>query len=321
MKQATTDVSICIVPRERYSCAVDSLNNVITNTGGQYKLVYVDANSPPAIASQLKAICREHDFTYIREDRYMSPNEARNIGLNVIDTTFVACIDNDLFVSVGWLEALLGCALETGAWAVGPIVLEGNEKFSIIHMAGGDLVEDQFNGYNRVRQKHREMFKTLGSVKNKLVREPVGSFEFHCVLLMVKAFPQRCFLDEGLLSHQEHLDVAREIRLAGGEVYFEPKSIVRYDNARKFMDYDQEFFELRWCEDWSNRSIEHVRDKWGLGPDDGSLIHLANWTKKHRSLFERSQTPWALHVAPIVARKKVASWLRKRNVIPERDVH
>lgn len=321
MNQPTTDVSICIVPRERFSCAVDSLNNVISNTAGKYKLVYVDANSPPVIAAQLAAICREHDFTYIREERYMSPNEARNVGLNAIDTTFVACIDNDLFVSPGWLGALLDCARATGAWAVGPVVLEGSEKLSIIHMAGGDLIEDRVDGFNRIRQRHREMFKTLGSVKNELVREPVGSFEFHCVLLRANVFPERRFLDEGLLSHQEHLDVAREIRLAGGEVYFEPKSIVRYDNARKFEDYDREFFELRWGEDWSNRSIEHTRKKWNLGPDDGTLKHLANWTNKHRKLFEKSQTPWALHVAPVVARKKLATWLRKHKVIPKRELH
>ncbi|MBK6510409.1 MAG: glycosyltransferase [Haliea sp.] len=115
MNHSTTEVSICVVPRERFSCAVDSLYNVISNTTGQYKLVYVDANSPPAIASQLAALCREHGFTYIRKDRYMSPNEARNIGLNSIDTTFVACIDNDLFVRPGWLEALMDCARATGA--------------------------------------------------------------------------------------------------------------------------------------------------------------------------------------------------------------
>ena len=53
--------------------------------------------------------------------------------------------------------------------------------------------------------------------------------EFHCVLLRTSAFEQREFLNNNLLSHGEHLDLARDIRLAGGDVYFEPRSIVRYD--------------------------------------------------------------------------------------------
>lgn len=321
MHQSIPDVTICVVPRERYSCAVDSLENIVRNTQGPYKLLYVDGNSPADIAGQLASICRNNDFGYIRENRFLTPNQARNIGLAAIDTDYVAFVDNDIFVNQDWLQSLVNCARETGAWAVGPVVLEGSERLSVIHMAGGDLVEQPQGDYNRVKERHRQMYKTLTSVRSELVREPVGSFEFHCVLVRTGVFAERCFLDEGFLSHQEHLDLAREIRLAGGEVYFEPKSVVRYDNARKFEDYDREFFEVRWSADWTKRSIEHTRTKWGLGPQDAGLNYLTRWTEKHRLLFERSQTPWSLHVAPIIARKKIATWLRKHNIITERELH
>lgn len=321
MHQTAPDVTICVVPRERFSCAVDSLRDIVRNTEEPYKLLYVDANSPPGIAGQLVAICRDNDFSYLRADQYLTPNRARNMGLAQIDTDYVAFVDNDLFVRPGWLQSMLDCARETGAWAVGPVVLEGSEKLAVIHMAGGDLVEQPQGDYNRVRERHRHMYKTLASVRDELVREPVGSFEFHCVLVRRSVFAERCFLDEGFLSHQEHLDLAREIRLAGGEVYFEPKAIVRYDNARKFEDYDKSYFDLRWCEEWTRRSIEHTRDKWGLGPEDTGLNYLARWTEKHRALFDRSQTPWALHVAPVIIRKKLATWLRKHDIIAERGLH
>jgi len=321
MDASETDVTVCVVPRERFSCAVDSLENIIRNTPQPLRLVYIDANSPPEIAARLSALCRDNGFTYLREDSYLTPNQARNMALDETSTRYVAFADNDLFVQPGWLEHLLDCARTTGAWAVGPVVMEGSEMIPVIHMTGGDLIEDTFGGYNRVRQRHRNMYETLPGLAGQLVREPVGSFEFHCVLLRTDVFERRRFLDEGFLSHQEHLDVAREIRHRGGEVYFEPRSVVRYDNTRKFEEYDREFFELRWSEDWSDRSIEHTREKWGLGPEDAGLKRLASWTEKHRSLFDRSQTPWALHVAPIIARKKVATWLRRHRVIPERKLH
>ena len=216
MNKHTIDATICIVPRERHSCAVDSLINVIENTEPPYRLVYVDAHSPTEIAKELETLCRDNGFSYLRKDHYLSPNKARNIALDTIDTKYVAFIDNDLFVQPRWLQSLIECANETNTWAVGPVVLEGSAALPAIHMAGGIFIEEEYEGFSRVRQKHRHMYETLASVKESLRREPVGSFEFHCVLVRTGLFGKRCYLDEGFVDHQEHLDLAREIRLAGG---------------------------------------------------------------------------------------------------------
>ncbi len=318
MTSPDSAVTICITPRERFSCAVDSLRDIVRNTEPGYRLVYIDANSPPGIGAELAEICAINGFTYRREERYLAPNQARNLALAHANTPFVAFVDNDLFVQPGWLEALVRCARETGAWAVGPVVLEGIAALQVVHMAGGDLAEDRCGDYNRVQQQHRYMKQPLLSVRGRLVREPVGAFEFHCVLVRTDAFGERQFLDEGFLSAQEHLDLAREIRLAGGEVYFEPTSIVRYDNARPFKDYDREFFELRWSPEWTEQSIEHTRAKWGLAPDDASLEKLSRWTEGHRQLFETSQKPWLVETLPIVLRRTAGAWLRRLGVLPSR---
>jgi GT2 family glycosyltransferase len=299
---------------------VDSLLNIAENTEPGYRLVYVDGNSPEPVARRLAGICEERGFTYLRTEHYLSPNQARNLALEKTVSLYAAFVDNDLFVQPGWLKNLVSCAEETGAWAVGPVILEGSERLPVVHMTGGDLFEERVGDFNRVRQRHRNMFQTLASVRNELTRGPVGSFEFHCVLLRTDVFQQRKFLDEAFLALQEHLDLAREIRLAGGEVYFEPSSVVRYDNARKFKDYDREYFELRWSESWTSQSIEHTRRKWELGPDDAGLRRLEKWTAKHRGLFEQSQTPWTLHIAPILARRKVGRWLRRHNFLPEAEL-
>lgn len=44
------DVTLCITPRERFSCAVASLEDIIRNTSTGYALVYIDAKSPASIA-------------------------------------------------------------------------------------------------------------------------------------------------------------------------------------------------------------------------------------------------------------------------------
>jgi len=321
VEKTPPEVTVCVVPRERFSLAVASLKRLIENTDYPAQYVYVDGNSPPPIAAKVAATCEVHGIVYVRTDHYLSPNQARNIALRVSNTPYVAFVDNDLFVSPGWLCHLMDCARSTGAWAVGPLVMEGSESLQVIHMAGGDLVEDKVNGQIRVRQRHRHMYETLSSVQEQLVRESVGAFEFHCVLLRVDKFGERCFLDEGFLALQEHLDHAREIHKRGAEVYFEPRSIVRYDSASPFEDCDREYFELRWGVQWCKESIEHTRQKWGLEPGDPGLIRLEKWSEKHRLMLERSGSYWERRIIPIIVRRKASTWLRKYKIMPPREVY
>lgn len=307
-------VTICVVPRERFSCAVDSLLDISRNTRGEFDLLYIDGNSPAAVASELARICDEHGYAYKRYDRFLSPNQARNEALEVAVTPYVLFVDNDLFVYDGWLQALLACAEETGAWAVTPTVLEGGNAPRVVHMAGGEFHEERHGQYNRFRQRHRYIMKLLSDVEKSLVREPVDFFEFHCVLLRVSAFPEKRFLDEGFLAHMEHLDLSREIHRAGGEVWFEPSALVRYDNARAFEESDRAYFELRWSRDWCDRSREHCRQKWQLAPDDASLQRLERWGARHRKLIDQSQTPWTLRLLPMLARRSAGDFLRRYNL-------
>ena len=46
-------VSVVIVPRERFSCAVESMRSVIAHCPSASEIVYVDAGSPADIAAQL----------------------------------------------------------------------------------------------------------------------------------------------------------------------------------------------------------------------------------------------------------------------------
>src|SRR5690242_233077 len=88
--------TIVIVPRERFSGALDSLESVIATAGVPHRLIYVDAGSPPSIARRLAEAARRHDFTLIRSDRYLTPNQARNLALPMVASKYVAFVDNDL---------------------------------------------------------------------------------------------------------------------------------------------------------------------------------------------------------------------------------
>lgn len=262
--------TIVVVPRERFSEAKASLESVLADTEKPYELVYVDGGSPRKLRRWLEQQAAEHNFKLIRRNRYLSPNEARNVGFAEVDTEFVAFLDNDVSVKPGWLEKLIECADETGAAAVGPLTCEFD--FDTVHFAGGEVEineeEEDEEVARRVRDKMYLAQKKVDKVQDELVRKEVQLCEFHCVMARTDALREVGGLDEGLLNTREHLDFSLSLAKNGGTVWFEPESVVAYMPPPPLEASDVPFFMLRWSNDWERRSLNHFREKWDLVEDD-----------------------------------------------------
>jgi len=98
------------VPRERFSHSKVALETLYQNTALPFELAYVDVNSPRHVARYLRQQAAERNFQLIRRERYLSPNQARNVGLAAVTSEYVVFIDNDCEVAPGCLAALLRCA-------------------------------------------------------------------------------------------------------------------------------------------------------------------------------------------------------------------
>ena len=130
------DVTVVVVPRERFSHALASLESIQQNTDGPFELIYIDGHGPPELARELERRAAAGPFRLIRSDHYLSPNAARNLALPHVTTKYLAFVDNDVIVTPGWLGALVACAEEHGCTAVCPLTFE-DEAFSVVHHAGG----------------------------------------------------------------------------------------------------------------------------------------------------------------------------------------
>jgi GT2 family glycosyltransferase len=122
MSQPEPRITIVVVPRERFSLSARTLESLYAHTTEPFRLVYVDGRSPSRIRRHLEAQARARGFRLVRSDRYLSPNQARNLGLRHVETEYVVFMDNDVLLTPGWLEALVGCADATGAEVVGPLL-------------------------------------------------------------------------------------------------------------------------------------------------------------------------------------------------------
>ena len=261
-------VTIVVVPRERFSCTEASLQSIYDHTQVPFKLVYVDGNSPPHIQKYLEAQAQKHQFDLVRTEYYLFPNQSRNIGLTRVKTPYLVFIDNDVVVSPGWLEALLSCAEETGAAVVGPLMCQKEPIHEEIHFAGGEshIWVDQ-RGRRRIRERMLKQGQKVETALPALQRTPTELAEFHCVLIRQSVFDQLGALDEGMLNTKEHLDFCMSVAQLEEKIYFEPAAIVTYVAGPPIERSDLTYFMLRWSDEWTLKSLHHFRDKWDVVED------------------------------------------------------
>ena len=277
-------VTILVVPRERFSVAARSLQSIYEQSDVPFRLVYVDGGSPSRVRRYLERQAEERGFELIRTDHYLSPNQARNLGLQRVKSKYVVFIDNDVVVAPGWLAPLVQCAAETGAAVVSPLNCQGEPIHEVIHFAGGEC-------HVRVEEKpernERHMVDTisrqgqrLADVRDQLKRERTEVAEFHCLMARTDIFDQIGPFDEGMLAVRENLDFCLMVSQAGGTVYSEPASVITYLDGRPLKWSDMPFYVVRWSDEWTLASLHHFRDKWDLTED-------AYFTRQYKNLAWR----------------------------------
>ena len=286
-------VTIVIVPRERFSHSERTLETVYQETTLPFKLIYVSAGTPKPMYHRIAAQAESKGFTLIHTDRFLSPNQARNLGLSEVSTEYLVFLDNDALVTRGWLEALVQCAEETGAWVVGPLYLFGEIERQKIHMAGGILKFTEQQGHRVLYDEQYRFDTPMANLEAPLQRSVWDYAEFHCMLVRTDVFAKLGPLDEKLLSHQEHIDLCLEVQKAGGTVYIEPTAVTSYIPPPASEESDLAYFMLRWSEAWNLRTVQHFNQKWNVttvrfftDKTEPEADHTTSrWARGHRRLM------------------------------------
>ncbi|MFN2512409.1 MAG: glycosyltransferase family 2 protein [Pyrinomonadaceae bacterium] len=280
----SSGVTIVVVPRERFSYTARSLESIYEHTDIPFSLVYVDGGSPARIRRYLAQRARQHNFKLIRTERYLSPNQARNLGLQQVQTRYAVFVDNDVIVSPGWLRTLVDCAEETEAWVVSPLILVDFRGSQTVHAAGGTLRIEGEYGQRVLVSKHGWAGKSLADVGSDLLPQLTELAEFHCMLILTEAGRRTGPFDERLFSIHEEEDFCLTVRERGGSVYFEPRSVLTYVSPTPLAWFDLPFFTLRWSELWNSASQRHFQDKWGVAEDDRQIAIAREWARDHRRI-------------------------------------
>jgi GT2 family glycosyltransferase len=277
--------TLVVVPRETFSQSCESLDDVLSSVPDGQPIVLVDGHSPLSVSEGLRTITRNRPVTFIRSNRYLSPNEARNLGVHHVKTEYVVFVDNDLFVEPGWLERLERCADETGAAAVGPLCCIGRPTGDVVHIAGGPnrIVPNGRGGRHHV-EKHEHAGRKRAEISGELQRHRTELLEFHCLLVRKSVLDDLGPFDPELTALHEHNDLCLQIENAGGTLWLEPSAVVTYVPPHRLVRSDRAFWFLRWSRSWSLQSIEHFAAKWDLDPKDPARQEMIQYSRFHRRL-------------------------------------
>ena len=295
-------VTVVMIPRERFSCARESIDSLYDNTRLQFDLIYVDTNAPKRQSRELRSLAESRGFRILRTDRFLKPAQARNIGARAADGDYVVFVDNDVAYSPGWLENLVACADETGADVVGPLACQFEPLHEEIHAAGGHIMEPaEFERFRKVCDSGEqdltaveprfEISETIYKQGHKVADEAAnlhrcetGFVEFHCCLVRRETLERIGYLD-GRLSTKEHLDFCLSVIRSGGSIYLEPTSIITYfafSDEHPLSLSDLNFYLVRWSTNWHRASLSLFLQKWSFA-DNGytaEKMWVSGWRRR-----------------------------------------
>ena len=277
----TPSATIVFVFRERLSSTLPCLQHLLSTTLSPYKLICVDGGAPESISASLRQLASSHGFTLLRSEHYLSPNESRNLALKHVHTPYVVFIDNDVKVSPDWLDPLVQCAEETGAWLVAPLYMESFKGQQRVHMFGGTVRVRDEGGQPAYFEKHN-LEHTILNGEAHLVRQETDLIEFHTLLMNMDAYRILGPLDEKLFSCSEHADLSLIVKAAGKQIYLEPSSVITYEIPDHLDMIDREYFALRWSEAWTEASLERLAEKYAIPLKDRGLRKAGRWVTRHR---------------------------------------
>ena len=283
-------VTVIMAPRERYTGLPYAIEALYRHTPTErFDLVVVDGNLPESIYAQVKELEKKHGFKFIHKPFTLTPNEGRNLGLPHIDAPYTVLLDNDCCVMDGWLDPLIKASEDFDAWLVSPTVLEDEPSKGIIHWAGGDsgfLTPEGKRHYHFVPLYSLEKLSDVG---DKLQRGPTSMIEFHCMLTKSDVYDKIGPFDEQVTAFFDHDDITHLTLQAGGQVIYEPASVVSYRNpsneAGVLQPIDLPYFYLRWSKAWADEFAHAARHLRSARYAALSWLFYALDALIHRGLF------------------------------------
>jgi GT2 family glycosyltransferase len=282
------DITVAVVPREKFSYAPKTLDAVLANSTLPFNLLYVDGNSPRKVADAIRTRLEGRPNTrLLRFEKYLGPIHSRIIAANEADPSvkYLVILDNDVLVRPGWLEALYRCAEEEDAGAVVPLVLIGGPDTDMIHHAGGETEIRRTNdAVELFYRQHLEDYRAA-DVEDQLTRRQTLLLEDHCILARTELWKSLAGgIDERIPLMTSVPELSFRFQKSGAKLMFEPAARVVYlwGEEVPLAAGDIATWYLAWSERWSRHYMRRFANDYGLSVSRDEDRRVVWWLGNHR---------------------------------------
>ncbi len=271
--------TIVVSQRERVESVVWSLKSLFSAVAPEVPVIVVDGTLQNELKGKLQALQEIRPFRHISKPYFIPPGRSRNIGAELVETEFVAFVDNDVEYESGWLEALEENAERNNSSVVAPLICIGQPAGSTIHHAGGVLFAEGDPDHPTISERHRLMDKPIGQFNRLTAPEKNEIAEFHCLLMRRNLLDEIGFFDERLVS-REQIDLALRLKIACKTVTFEKNAVVTHMRDGEQSQADLDYFLQRWEHSRVLLALTVFETTWGVALDKERILY--DWIARHR---------------------------------------
>jgi len=317
-------VTIGFVAKEKFSLAARALETLLRNTPAPFQLVIVDCNVPRRYRVEMERVLRgRSDVSVISVDRYLQPNQSKNLVIRNAEHELIALVENDTFVPPGWLEAMRDALEEyRGECVVFPGLFEGSIEDGRLHMDGklGRIEKWTEDGV-----VVREILPDPGMALRyrDRSRRIIGATEIHVFLAHRRILERIGLLDENLTT-REHFDLSLQLHEGGIPIVLEGAVQAIFYQAPPVHLDEWPFWYFVWSPAKAARTNAYLVKKWNLVNYPSSLgyarrqmwrVHAASWRFVKRAVA-RSPALAAYFSGPVL-RPRVEPPAHRRSVSSE----
>lgn len=289
MNQPT--VTIGVLHRERFHLAARVLKAIYKHTHIPFNLVFVDCNMPAKYLNQVKKVLdTKSRVKIIHTDKYIQPNEARNLILRESQDDYVALIESDCFVSENWLSKMITACEEHSAMVAIPLLLEGATWHKKVHH------DRKIVNIRSFEKDGKTFYEFLAEhCLNKLYYEKdprkILSIETHFMLFRRKVFDIIGLFDEQL-NTREPVDVSLALYKANVPIILAPDVHVNFYNPPPVYKSELPFYKFVWDLERGLETYEYLDKKW-------NIVNMPNVMDFMKDQHYRTSYPrWLLYKGP-----------------------
>lgn len=281
-------VTVGFFPRERFALAAASLRSIVRNTEIPFRLIIVDCGIPERYRGEMEAALAGHEAEWLRSERFLLPNQSKNLVCAVAQDDYLCLIENDCLVQEGWLSRMIEACERLDAGAAFPLIYDGPTWRRNVHHERGFASMEKVEVGGRV--VYRVESDTLGLAARWRLKEPqvVTGMENHCVLYRRETLEAIGPFEEAYSIHVGY-DVAARLLDKGIPMLMVPTAVINHFPPSVIRRDEEAFYDFRWDLEKVEQGFHLLRSRRAYeGMSDGTYFARGQKYRKH-------PVTWQLH--------------------------